>query len=111
MFTEKLKALRFSRGLNKVQMAKLLNLPYTTYNNYETGTREPNSDVLKLISKEFLVTIDFLLENEKEPIVISDRLVSNKEILDKLNSLPQDDYNTALATLDALINNLSNREK
>ncbi len=63
MFTEKIKDLRQSRGLNKRQMSELLEMPYTTYNNYETGTREPNSDVLKKISNTFGVSVDYLIGN------------------------------------------------
>lgn len=63
MFTEKIKDLRKSKGLNKRQMSELLEMPYTTYNNYETGTREPNSDVLKKISKTFGVSVDYLIDN------------------------------------------------
>lgn len=63
MFTEKIKDLRQSRGLNKRQMAELLELPYTTYNNYEIGAREANSDVLKKISKIFGVSVDYLIDN------------------------------------------------
>lgn len=63
MFTEKIKDLRQSRGLNKRQMAEILELPYTTYNNYEIGAREANSDVLKKISKVFGVSVDFLIDN------------------------------------------------
>lgn len=63
MFTEKIKDLRQSRGLNKRQMSELLEMPYTTYNNYEIGAREPNSDVLKKISNIFGVSVDFLIDN------------------------------------------------
>ncbi len=63
MFTEKMKDLRQSRGLNKRQMAEILELPYTTYNNYEIGAREPNSDILKKISNIFGVSVDFLIDN------------------------------------------------
>lgn len=63
MFTEKIKDLRLSKGLNKRQMSELLGMPYTTYNNYETGTREPNSDVLKKISRAFGVSVDYLIDN------------------------------------------------
>lgn len=63
MFTEKIKDLRLNRGLNKRQMAEMLDLPYTTYNNYEIGAREANSDVLKKISKVFGVSVDYLIDN------------------------------------------------
>lgn len=63
MFSENLKNLRLQSGLNKKQAAVLLNLPYTTYNNYETGSREPNSEVLVKIANTFHVSTDFLLDN------------------------------------------------
>lgn len=63
MLTTKMKELRQSKGLNKRQMAEILNLPYTTYNNYETGAREPGSDVLIKISKQFGVSVDYLIGN------------------------------------------------
>lgn len=43
------------------QMASALNLPYTTYVNYEKGAREPNSEQLLLIAKYFGVTTDYLI--------------------------------------------------
>lgn len=63
MFTDRIKDLRINRGLNKRQLSELLGLPYTTYNNYETGTREPNSEVLKKMANFFNVSIDYLLGN------------------------------------------------
>lgn len=61
MFTETLTRLRKEKNLNKRQVADLLGMPYTTYNNYETGAREPNSEVLKKIASAFGVTVDYLL--------------------------------------------------
>jgi len=65
MFTDILSKLRVERNLNKRQMAELLEMPYTTYNNYETGMRDPNSEVLKKISSKLGVAVDFLLEIEE----------------------------------------------
>ena len=39
----------------------MLNMPYTTYVNYEKGLREPTSEVLIQIADFFDVTIDYLL--------------------------------------------------
>lgn len=67
-----LEQLRKSRGLKKVDVAKNLNMPYTTYNNYETDAREPGSDTLREISKFYHVSIDYLLENnDYEPTTIA----------------------------------------
>lgn len=61
---QRLKELRLEKGLNKRQVAEQLGLPYTTYNNYETGARDVGSDTLKLLSKFYNVSIDYILENE-----------------------------------------------
>lgn len=57
----RLKELRTKKGYNMRQMAAALNLPYTTYVNYEKEAREPNSEQIVLISKYFGVTADYLL--------------------------------------------------
>lgn len=68
MISYKLKELRECTGMNKKEFAAYLGIKYTTYNNYETGTREPASGFLILISKKLNVSIDYImgLTNEKE---------------------------------------------
>lgn len=68
MIGERIKSLRESKGYNMRQMAAALNLPYTTYVNYEKGAREPNSEQLILISKYFGVSIDYLLGRTDIPV-------------------------------------------
>lgn len=43
------------------EAARQLDIPYTTYVNYEKGTREPNSEMLKTLADFFEVTIDYLV--------------------------------------------------
>lgn len=61
MFDDRLKRLRENKGYSMRQMAIALNLPYTTYVNYEQNKREPNSELLILMSKYFGVSIDYLM--------------------------------------------------
>ena len=61
-FSQRLKELRTEKGVSKVTMAKELNIPYTTYNNYENG-REPKFDILKKIARILNVTLSELLED------------------------------------------------
>lgn len=61
---ERLKDLRTKAGYNKRQVAAMLSMPYTTYNNYETDAREPGSETLRKLSKLYSVSIDYLLEND-----------------------------------------------
>ena len=61
VFDDRLKRLRENKGYSMRQMAIALNLPYTTYVNYEQNKREPNSELLILMSKYFGVSIDYLM--------------------------------------------------
>lgn len=56
-----IKHLREARGLNMRETAKLLDMPYTTYVNYEKGMREPTSEVLIHLADFFEVSTDQLL--------------------------------------------------
>lgn len=79
MLNDKLKELRERQGLNKKEFASFLGLKYTTYNNYETGLREPSSDFLILVSEKLNVSIDYLLglKDDKE-ILHSYKLLSEE---------------------------------
>lgn len=61
MIHERIKQLRENTKMNKKDFAAFLGVKYTTYNNYETGAREPSSDFLILISKKFDISIDYLM--------------------------------------------------
>ena len=62
-----LRQLRTCLGMTQEAFAKSIGISKTTYNNYETGAREPRSDFWEKVSKEYNVTVDFLLglSNEK----------------------------------------------
>ena len=53
--------LRTQMGITMKEAAARLGMPYTTYVNYEKGTREPNSETLILLARFFGTTIDTLL--------------------------------------------------
>ena len=57
----KLRQLRERKGLSMKATALALGLPYTTYVNYEKGTREPGSDMLVKLASFFGTSIDYLL--------------------------------------------------
>lgn len=63
----RLSQLRIAKGLNMKEAARLLNMPYTTYVNYEKGTREPNSETLIALAKFFDTSIDYLLCKTDSP--------------------------------------------
>lgn len=57
----RIKQLRESKGLNMREAARILNMPYTTYVNYEKGLREPTSEVLILLANFYETTVDYLV--------------------------------------------------
>jgi len=78
MIAERLRTLRKEQNITKRVLVSKLPLNYSTYANYESGFREPNSEVLQLLARHFGVSIDYLLgvsDNRKkadEIAVLSD---------------------------------------
>lgn len=56
-----LEKLRKLNGLSKADVAKKLQLPYMTYNNYEVGRNEPNLSTLIKLADFYNITIDYLI--------------------------------------------------
>jgi len=61
MIAERLKILRRELKLSKRDLVAQLPLNYSTYANYESGFREPNSEVLQILAGHFGVSLDYLL--------------------------------------------------
>ena len=111
MISERMREIREKNGLNKKEMSKRLNIPYTTYNNYETGSREPGSDFLIKFSCEFGVSIDYIMGNTttdqsffdtyKNDDILTDivfKFQANKEF----REIIEDIYNASPELLNAL---------
>ncbi|MCL2577903.1 MAG: LexA family transcriptional regulator [Defluviitaleaceae bacterium] len=68
MIAERLRLLRKENSMSKRELVSRLPLNYSTYANYESGFREPNSEVLQMLARHYNVSLDFLLgvsENRK----------------------------------------------
>ena len=78
----RLRELREKRGLSMKDAADLLNTPYTTYVNYEKGTREPNFEALFRLADFFGVSIDALLGHctPNEPLTCDGCLYIDQEV-------------------------------
>jgi len=69
MIAERLRTLRKENGMSKRDLVSKLPLNYSTYANYESGFREPNSEVLQMLARHYSVSLDYLLgvsENRKK---------------------------------------------
>lgn len=90
----RMQELRRERGINMKDAARALGMPYTTYVNYEKGTREPNSETLIELANFYNTSIDYLLG--KSNIRINDKT------LDVVNGIDQDILESAGNIRDAL---------
>ena len=61
MIAERLKSLRKELNFSKRQLVSAIPINYSTYANYESGFREPNSEVLQVLANYFDVSLDYLL--------------------------------------------------
>ncbi len=61
--------LRARMGISMKEAAARLEMPYTTYVNYEKGTREPNSETLIKLARFFGTSIDELLGKSSETTI------------------------------------------
>ena len=57
----RIKELREAKGLNMKEAARMLQMPYTTYVNYEKSLREPTSEVLIQLADFFDTSVDYLV--------------------------------------------------
>ena len=56
-----IKELRKAKGISQKEMSKLLDIPYSTYSNYENNNREPSADVIKKVSDILEISTDSLI--------------------------------------------------
>lgn len=113
MIGEKLKKIREQTGLNKKEFASFIGVKYTTYNNYETGDREPNSDFLIMISKKFDISTDYILglQREKEINHTYELKSSEFEHIEKYRSLDPYGKETVSYILDRECERVSSLQK
>lgn len=91
-----IRELREAKGINMREAARLLNMPYTTYVNYEKGLREPTSEVLIQIADFYGTTIDYLVGRDsescqailKEPSARQSVIISNIIPMPEMRKIP-----------------------
>jgi len=60
----RLKELRLSKGNSQAQVGKAIGCSANTYSRYEREEREPDINTLKILSKYFDVSIDYMVCND-----------------------------------------------
>mgnify|MGYP004653979505 CR=1 FL=1 len=77
---EKLKELRIKNKMNQTQIAQFLDIPRTTYRNYESGRSEMGYDLLCKTADYYGITVDELLGRTSSDIFDNAR-IEQPEIL------------------------------
>lgn len=65
--------LRMEKDLTMRDAARLLGMPYTTYVNYEKGTREPNSETLIQLANFYGTSVDYLIGKSESRMIQPDK--------------------------------------
>ena len=106
---QNLKALRDSLNMTQEEFGKSIGLAKSTYNNYETGVREPKSDFWMAIAQKYNVSIDYLmglenLQNEKQPAPTNEGELGeeDKKILMMIHNLSPENRERIVAIIEAL---------
>ena len=79
-----LKILREQAGFNMREVARQLNIPYTTYVGYEKGDREPNSETLIKIAEFYDTTVDYILGVPRSYKAIHENSCSKTDIFKQI---------------------------
>lgn len=116
-----IKMIRKNKNMSQKDMAKTLNIPCSTYSNYENNNREPSAELLKKIAYILDVNISDLLSinfKEKETddsdkylsddsstIEIIEKLIKLCEFNIKFNEFPNNNYGIEESLKIAIKNN------
>ena len=82
MFGDKLKQLRKNKKLTQEEVGKICGVTSQTVSNWENNTTEPPYDKLKLISKYFNVSIDYLFDIDYSKLELLKKALSENGIND-----------------------------
>jgi len=69
---ERLKSLRENNKLTKTELIRQLNIPYTTYNNWETNASKPQIPDLCMLADFYGVTVDYLVGHSVKELPVTE---------------------------------------
>lgn len=96
MFNQNLRRIRESKKISQIEMAKKLQIPVTTYRNYENTSRQPDFEVLMKIASILEVSVDKLIGNHSEEGYYSD-------LFHRIRTLPKSQLDNLDTFVDFLI--------
>ena len=92
----RIRELRIEADEMQKDLAKKLGIPANTFNQYETGKREPDFGTLKRIANYFGVSVDYLIGNDdkkNKPSITKDEGLSEDalRVAEKFSRLTPED--------------------
>lgn len=79
---DRLEKLREDMGIkHKSEAARRLGLPYSTYANYETGKREPDSEMLIKLCEFYGVSMDYIMLGKTEKYKAAELTMEEDKLL------------------------------
>ena len=64
-FGQKIKYLRNQKNLTQKELAEKMNVTFQTISKWESDTNEPDIESIRMLSKIFDCSLDYLFDNEK----------------------------------------------
>lgn len=103
-FSEKLSALRTTRGLTQQQMAQMIGVGIAQIRRYEKGSSSPTLEVIKNIAKTLGVSADELLFDESDNVA-SSRILDKKLLtqFEMVSQLSPHDKDAIMTVIDSMI--------
>ena len=68
MLGQRIASLRQAKGFSQAQLAKRLHISTSAVGMYEQGRREPSVEILISLSREFGVSLDYLLSGKPDSV-------------------------------------------
>jgi SOS-response transcriptional repressor LexA len=95
---ERLKVLRENKKLTKMELIKRLEIPYTTYNNWEINASKPQIPDLCMLADFYSVTVDYLVGHSVKETPITEI----QALLQKYNKLSDKERRLVNILIDSM---------
>ena len=105
MFPENLKKARKAKKLSQADLAEAVNMSQASVTMWEAGSRKPNIDTLKLLSKVLDCPLDELMDDgEQKEISLSDeRAEKLNDFVDLFEKLSPEQQGFILSSMRGLL--------
>ena len=92
-------------GKTQKELAEMLNVPTSTFNNWIMAKKYPRIDKIEMLANYFGITKSDLIEDKpKKPVTVDDGLTEDQRaLIDFARSLPEDKAALALRVLQSLV--------